>query len=111
MVSWQLATKTGKLKIGIVGKEICTRSSSTGLKKQSRISGCCTEFCIPRSGIFWLKVRKEINLMLLQVTMCPQVFACGQGMGQSSGTHWNEPQILGWNRIPDSWLTLCLEPM
>lgn len=64
-MSWQLATKIGRQKIGIIGKEICTRSSSTGLKKQSRISGCCIEFCIPRSRIFWLKIRKEINLMLL----------------------------------------------
>lgn len=23
----------------------------------------------------------------------------------------NEPQILGWNRTPDSCLTLCLEPI
>lgn len=53
-----------------MGKAICNSSSSAGLEKWIRISGCCIELHIPRFGFFWLKTKKEINLILLLFTLC-----------------------------------------
>lgn len=105
-MSWQLATKIGKQKIGIVGKEICTRSRSTDQKKQS-----CIEFCIPRSGIFFVKDKKVDKFDVPLGPCVPKSLPMARARLRGLGLIGNEPQILGWTRIPDSCLTLCLEPI
>lgn len=60
-------------KSGHMRKGTCNSSSSTGWERESGSQDALLIYTPQGSFLLLLKIKKEMNLMLLQLTLCPQV--------------------------------------